>query len=50
MQRRPMAMKWQSTITKKTYDERAIICHKLATHEGAIAMMCGRDEEPWQVQ
>jgi hypothetical protein len=60
MQRRPMAMKWQSTITKKTCDERAIICHKLtsdedvitmtANDEGVIAMMCGKNEEPWQVQ
>jgi hypothetical protein len=41
-----MATKWQSTITKKTYDERAIICYKSASDKGAIAMMCGRDEEP----
>jgi hypothetical protein len=50
MQRKPMATKWQSTITKKTYDERTIICHKSASDEGVVAMMCGRDEEPWQVQ
>jgi hypothetical protein len=50
MQRRPMAMKWQTTITKKTYDERTIIYHKSASDKGVVAMMCDRDEEPWQVQ
>ncbi len=33
-------------ITKKTYDEKAIICHKSTSDEGALTMMCGRDEEP----
>jgi hypothetical protein len=31
-------------ITKKTKDEKAVICHKLA--KGGLNMMCGRDEEP----
>ncbi len=47
MQRGVKATKWQSMITKKTYYERAVICHKLAINEGAPTMMCGRNEEPW---
>jgi hypothetical protein len=39
-------MKWWSTITKKAWDEKTIIYHKLANDEGALAMMCGKDEEP----
>jgi hypothetical protein len=46
MQRGFLAMKWQSTITKKTWDERAIICHKSTSDGNVLAMMCGRDEEP----
>jgi len=47
MQRQLMAMKWQSMITKKTANERIVICHKLASNGGALAMMCGRYNEPW---
>jgi hypothetical protein len=46
MQIGPMAMKWQSTITKTTKDKRALIYHKSTNDEGALTMMCGRDEEP----
>ncbi len=44
---RPMDMKWQSTIIKKTLDERVVVCHKLVNDRGALTMMCRRDEEPW---
>ncbi len=44
-----MAMKWQSTIIKKIWDERGVICHKSASDEGALTMMGGRDEEPWPI-
>jgi hypothetical protein len=47
MQKQLMAMKWQSTITKKISNERIVICHKLASNGGALAMMCGRYEGPW---
>jgi hypothetical protein len=47
MHGRLTAKKWQSIITKKTQDERVAICHKLTNDESALAMMCGRDEEPW---
>ncbi len=40
-------MKWQSRITKKTKEKKTLICHKLASDRSALAMMCGRDEEPW---
>jgi hypothetical protein len=46
MQRGPMAMKWKSTITKKTQDEKIVICHKSVSDRGALAMICGRYEEP----
>jgi hypothetical protein len=39
-------MKCQSTITKKILNEKVVMCHKLASNRGALAMMCGRDEEP----
>jgi hypothetical protein len=32
-------------ITKKTYNERVVVCHISASDEGALVMMCGRDEE-----
>ncbi len=35
------------TTTKKIANERIVICHKLASNGGALAMMCGRYEEPW---
>jgi hypothetical protein len=47
MQIGPMVTKWQSTITKKTQDEKVVICHKLTSDGGALTMMCGRDEKPW---
>ncbi len=47
MQRGLIAMKWQSTITKKTYNKRVVICHKSTIDGSALTMMCGRDEEPW---
>jgi hypothetical protein len=47
MQKTPMAMKWQSMITKKTSDERASICHPKSTSDGsALGMICEGDEEP----
>jgi selenophosphate synthetase-related protein len=46
MQIGPKAMKWQSTITKKTKNKKAIICHKSANDGGALIMMCGRNEKP----
>jgi hypothetical protein len=36
----------QSTIIKKTFDKRVVICHKSASDKGALVMICGRDEEP----
>jgi hypothetical protein len=43
-----MAMKWQSTITKKKIkDESFDIYHKSISDRGALAMMCEKDEEPW---
>ncbi len=36
----------QSTIIKKTFDERVVIYHKSAGDKGALVMICGRDEEP----
>ncbi len=47
MQKWLMAIKEQSTITKKTFDKRVVICHKSASDKGALVMICGRDEEPW---
>jgi hypothetical protein len=46
MQIWPKVTKWWSMITKKTYDKRVVICHKLVNDGGALTMMCGRDEEP----
>ncbi len=46
MQRGLMTMKWQSMITKKTWDKRVVIFHKSTSDGGALAMVCGRDEEP----
>jgi hypothetical protein len=40
-------MKWRSMITKKTWDEKAVVCHKSTSDEGALVMMCGRDEFFW---
>jgi hypothetical protein len=40
-----MAIKEQSTITKKTFNERVVIYHKSASDECALVMICGRDEE-----
>ncbi len=47
MKIRPKAMKSRSTMTKKTWDKKVVFCHKSASDGGALAMMCGRDEEPW---
>jgi hypothetical protein len=33
-------------ITKKTQDEKIVICHKSTNDEGALAIICGGDEEP----
>jgi hypothetical protein len=33
-------------ITKKTWNEKTIVYHKLASDGGALAMMCGRYEKP----
>ncbi len=33
-------------ITKKTKNKKIIIYHKSANDRGALAMMCGRDEDP----
>lgn len=46
MKRRFMVMQWQSTITKKTWDEKVVIYHKSINDKGVLAMMCGRDERP----
>jgi hypothetical protein len=46
MQIGPMATKWQSMITKKTWDEKIVVCHKLSSDRCALTMMCGRDKEP----
>jgi hypothetical protein len=46
MQRGLMAIKEQSMITKKTFNERVVIYHKSTSDEGAFVMICGRDEEP----
>jgi hypothetical protein len=47
MQRGLIVMKWQTTITKKTSNEKLVICHKLTNNWSAQAtMMCERDEEP----
>jgi hypothetical protein len=32
-------------IIMKTYDEKAVIYHKLGSDGGALVMMCARDEE-----
>jgi hypothetical protein len=37
-------------ITKKTQYEKIVICHNLTNDEGALAIMCGGDENPHQVQ
>ncbi len=42
MQRRFMATKWQSTITKKTWDEGAVTCHKSAAL--SLQFLCFRAE------
>ncbi len=47
MQIGPVAMKWQSMITKKTEDEKVVVYHNSASDGGALAMTCGKDEEPW---
>jgi hypothetical protein len=47
-QRGLMAMKQQSTITKKISNERVVIYHKSTNDGGALTMMCGRDEKPRQ--
>jgi hypothetical protein len=47
MQIWPKAMKCWSMITKKNQDEKIVVCHKSASDKNALAMMCGRDEEPW---
>ncbi len=46
MQIGPMVTKWQSTITKRTQDEKVVIYHKLASDGGTLTIMCGRDQEP----
>jgi hypothetical protein len=46
MQIGPMATKWQSMITNKTWDEKIVVWHKLASVRGALTMMCGREKEP----
>jgi hypothetical protein len=33
-------------ITKKNQDEKIVVCHKSTNDKNALAMMCGRDEEP----
>jgi hypothetical protein len=45
-QRGLMAIKNQSTITKKSFDKKVVIYHKSTSDEGALVMICGRDEEP----
>jgi hypothetical protein len=47
MQRILMATKWKSTITKKNLWQKNCHLPKSTNDEGALAMMCGRDEEPW---
>jgi hypothetical protein len=46
MQIWPKATKWWSMITNKTWDEKVVVYHKSANDKGALAMMCGREEEP----
>ncbi len=45
MQIWPKVIKWWSMITNKTWDEKVVAYHKLANDEGALAMMCGREEK-----
>jgi hypothetical protein len=47
MQIGPSAMKWRSMITKKTQDEKDVVCHNLDSDGGALVTMCWRHEEPW---
>lgn len=37
------ATKLQSMITKKTSNEKAVICHELASDGDVVGMMCERD-------
>ncbi len=47
MQIWPKATKWWSMITNKIWDEKDVVYHKLANDRGALAILCGRDKEPW---
>jgi uncharacterized protein YifE (UPF0438 family) len=46
MQRGLKVTKCQSTMTKKTWDKRIVICHESTSDENALIMICERDEKP----